>query len=85
MSYKIIRVLNGVVSIASSDGTFFNVPIENFTSSDLSSPQEQSFDELDLLFSKNKNILSEDDKETIRFVIEKAKRKIDDQIEKNKT
>ena len=28
MSYKIIRVLNGVVSIASSDGTFFNVPIE---------------------------------------------------------
>ena len=28
MSYKIIRVLNGIVSIASSDGTFFNVPIE---------------------------------------------------------
>lgn len=28
MSYKIVRVLNGIVSIASSDGTFFNVPIE---------------------------------------------------------
>ena len=28
MSYKIIRVLNGVVSIASNDGTFFNVSIE---------------------------------------------------------
>ena len=28
MSYKIIRVLNGVVSVASSDRSFFNVPIE---------------------------------------------------------
>lgn len=27
MSYKIIRILNGTVSIASSDGTFFNIPI----------------------------------------------------------
>lgn len=26
--YKIIRVVNGVVSVASSDGSFFNVPIE---------------------------------------------------------
>ncbi len=30
MSYKIFRVLNGVVSIASSDGTFFNVPEKDF-------------------------------------------------------
>ena len=28
MAYKIIRVLNGVVSIASDDGTFFNISIE---------------------------------------------------------
>ncbi len=28
MQYRIIRVLNGIVSFASSDGTFFNVPIE---------------------------------------------------------
>lgn len=28
ISHKIIRVLNGVVSIASSDGSLFNVPIE---------------------------------------------------------
>ena len=63
---------------------FFNVPIEDFTSTDLSKPQKQSFDELELLFSKNKNILSDDDKETIKFVIEKAKRKIDKQIDKNK-
>ena len=27
MSHKIIRILNGMVSIASSDGTFFNIPI----------------------------------------------------------
>lgn len=30
MSYKIIRILNGVVSIASSDGTFFNVLEKDF-------------------------------------------------------
>ena len=27
MEYKIIRILNGMVSIASNDGTFFNIPI----------------------------------------------------------
>lgn len=27
MTYKVIRVINGIVSIASSDGKFFNVPV----------------------------------------------------------
>lgn len=60
---------------------FFNIPIEDFTSTDLANITKQSFDELELLFSKNKDILSEDDKETIKFVIEKARRKIDEQID----
>lgn len=42
--------------------------------------KKDSPDELDILFSKYKDILSDDDKETIRFVIEKAKRKIDEQL-----
>lgn len=40
-----------------------------------------NFDELELLFSKNKDILTEDDKETIRFIVEKRKREIDKQLE----
>lgn len=42
--------------------------------------KEEPFDELELLFSKNKDILTDDDKETIKFVIEKAKRKVDEQL-----
>lgn len=57
-----------------------NVSIADLTGRDLT--QEQPvFDELELLFSKNKDILTEDDKETIRFVIEKARRKVDEQLD----
>ncbi len=38
------------------------------------------FDELELLFDKNKDILTEDDKEMIRFLIEKRKKEIDKQL-----
>lgn len=41
---------------------------------------KDSFDELGLLFDKNKDILTEDDKETIKFLIEKRKREIDKQL-----
>lgn len=37
-------------------------------------------DELEILFSKNKDILTEDDKETMKFIIEKRKREIDKQL-----
>lgn len=42
--------------------------------------KNQEFDELDLLFSKNKDILTEDDKEYIKFIIEKRKKEIDKQL-----
>ena len=41
-----------------------------------------SFDELELLFDKNKNILTEDDKQYIKFIIEKRRKDIDKQLGK---
>lgn len=58
-----------------------NVSIADLTGRDLTEEQP-GFDELELLFSKNKDILTDDDKETIKFVIEKAKRKVDEQLDK---
>lgn len=58
-----------------------NVSIADLTGRDLTEEQPV-FDELELLFSKNKNILTDDDKETIKFVIEKARRKVDEQLDK---
>lgn len=37
-------------------------------------------DELEVLFDKNKEILTDEDKETIKFLIEKRKREIDKQM-----
>lgn len=38
------------------------------------------FDELELLFSKHKDILTDDDKEYMKFIIEKRKKEIDKQL-----
>lgn len=57
-----------------------NVSIADLTGRDLT--QEQPvFDELELLFSKNKDILTDDDKETMKFIIEKRKREIDKMLD----
>lgn len=45
--------------------------------------KNQEMDELEILFSKNKDILTEDDKATIRFIVEKRKREIDKQLGKD--
>lgn len=39
------------------------------------------FDELDILYNKYKDILTDDDKETMKFIIEKRKREIDKQLD----
>ena len=39
-----------------------------------------NFDETNVLFDKYKDILTDDDKETIKFLIEKRKREIDKQL-----
>lgn len=42
-----------------------------------------TFDETNVLFDKYKDVLTEDDKETIRFIIEKRKREIDKELGKD--
>lgn len=59
---------------------FFNIPMEDFTGRDLSISSNNSFDELEILFSKNKDILTDYDKEIIKTIIEKRKKEIDNQL-----
>lgn len=49
---------------------------------DYSDKNNNDFDELEILFSKNKNILTDDDKEYIKFIIEKRKKEIDKELGK---
>ena len=51
----------------------------NLRKTDLSS-FSNTFDETEILFDKYKDILTDDDKETIKFLIEKRKREIDKQL-----
>lgn len=53
-----------------------NVDIKDLIESNFYS-ENNKFDELELLFSKNKDILTNDDKEYIKFIIEKRKKEID--------
>lgn len=52
----------------------------NIQKSDLIENNKKEFDELELLFSKNKDILTDEDKEYMKFIIEKRKREIDKQL-----
>ena len=58
---------------------YFNIPLENLLYEKLSN-KEKKFDELEILFSKNKDILTEEDKTYIRFIIEKRKKEIDKEL-----
>lgn len=58
---------------------FFNVSMEDLTGKDLSL-ENRTFDELDILFDKHKDILTDDDKEYIKFIIEKRKKEIDKEL-----
>ncbi len=60
---------------------FFNISIADLTGKDLTLNNNKKFDELELLFSKNKDILTDEDKEYMRFIIEKRKREIDKQLD----
>ncbi len=52
---------------------------DDFISKDLTQ-NDNSFDELELLFDKNKDILTDEDKEYMKFIIEKRRREIDKQL-----
>lgn len=53
---------------------------DNFITRDLTIESSRPFDELDILFQKHKDILTDEDKEYMRFIIEKRKKEIDKQL-----
>lgn len=57
----------------------FNITIPDLLDRDLSK-ENRSFDELEILFDKHKDILTKDDKEYIKFIIEKRKKEIDKEL-----
>ncbi len=57
-----------------------NVSLSDLLGKDLTKENNINFDEVEILFDKNKKILTEDDKEMIRFIIEKRKKEVDKQL-----
>lgn len=56
----------------------FCINVQDLIDKDLHNTSK-TFDELELLFSRNKNILTDDDKEYIKFIIEKRIKEINKQ------
>ncbi len=75
---------NGERQITTKDliaiANFLNYTVDDLINKDLTNDKNRSIDELELLFDKNKDILTEDDKETMKFIIEKRRREIDKQL-----
>ena len=59
---------------------FFNISISDLIDTDLSLSNNSFQNELDVLFSKNRKYFTKDDEEMIKFVIEKRKREIDKEL-----
>lgn len=74
-SEEISPSLDNIYDVANA----LNVSIADLTGKDLTANIE-TFDELEILFNKNKDILTDDDKEMIKFMIEKRKKEIDKQL-----
>lgn len=58
---------------------YLDVPINDL----FPESKNTSFNEFELLFDKHKDILTDEDKEYIKFIIEKRKKDIDKQLGKN--
>ena len=59
---------------------YFNVDIDIISRDYSIEEKSKSFDELEILFQKHKDILTEEDKEYMKFIIEKRKKEIDKQL-----
>lgn len=70
------------LNMVSKIAKYLNV-YDDFISNDLTKFNDNTFDETNVLFDKYKDVLTEDDKETIRFIIEKRKREIDKELGKD--
>ena len=75
--------MDATVENAIQVANIFNISIADFVGKDLTINNNNSFSELELLFDKNKDILTEDDKEYIKFIIEKRKKEIDKELGKD--
>ena len=75
---KGIREPNTIDLLALSN--FFHISITDLILKNLKSNENIQFNELEVLFDKNKNILTSDDKEYIKFIIEKRKKEMDEQL-----
>ncbi len=60
----------------------FNISVQDIVEKDLRIKDEDTYDETNVLFDKYKDVLTDDDKETIKFIIEKRKREIDKELGK---
>ena len=56
-----------------------NISLFDLASQDLAKDTSDSFDELEVLFYKYKNILTDDDREYIKFIIERRKKEMEDE------
>lgn len=72
--------MDATVDNAIQVATILNIPVPDFLGKDLSNQEIKPLDELDVLFSKHKDILTDEDKEYMRFIIEKRKKEIDKQL-----
>lgn len=71
------------LDMVSKISNYLNIT-DDFITKDLTIESSKPFDELDILFSKHKDILTDEDKEYMRFIIEKRKREIDKQLGEDK-
>jgi transcriptional regulator with XRE-family HTH domain len=67
------------LDMVSKISNYLNIT-DDFITKDLTIESSKTFDELDILFSKHKDILTDEDKEYMKFIIEKRKREIDKQL-----
>lgn len=58
----------------------FHVSVQNLVEKDLRIKKNNSLDELDILFDKHKDILTDSDKTLIKTIIEQRKKEIDKEL-----
>ena len=59
---------------------YFNIPMDNLVGKDLRNNQNNTYNELELLFDKHKDILTDRDKNIIKTIIEERKKEIDKEL-----
>ncbi len=75
--------MGATVENAYDVANFFNISVADLTGNDLSKDNNKQFDELELLFDKHKDILTDSDKNIIKTIIEERKKEIDKELGDN--